>query len=423
VTPEDFDFFAPETVVNPWAMYAVLRRDAPVYRIFEPAMRRDVYVVTPFDLVQQVFADNELYSSRHGDILLAGGGNNPDVEAILSTGWPEIATLQDNDQPDHRRFRVLANKAFSPANVTRMTSFVGGVIDELIDGFIERGECDFIREFSVPLPTLVILGILGFDRSMAPKFAIWADAFVTMISHMGTREEEINAAHHIVEFQNHAWEKIKASRVKPGDDMISALIQAKDEEGAPSLTDHEILSLVRQIMIAGSETTRNTTSAGIGALLRNPDQLALLASDKSLLPAAMDEMLRYFSPVSGMWRIATRDTVLGGVQIPKDGLVMLRIDSANHDETMFADPLAFNIRRPNLRRHMAFGFGIHFCLGAMLARKEISEALPRLISRLHEMEIIEEKTDLGVFPILILRAPKALHIRFRRGTRLSAEPA
>ena len=414
---DKYDFFDPKIVEWPYDLYRLMRREAPVCKIVEKATGREIYMITPYDLVQHVFRTPDVYSNRHASILLAGGSENPEADAVLKQGWPEMDTF-DSDPPGHTRYRSLANKAFSPKAVMQMTGFIGGIVDDLIDEFIERGECDFVKEFAVPLPIYAIMGILGVGREYKDSFQAWSDAFGVMMSHMNTAEEEVDAAWKIVAFQKFAREVIDARRSKPGDDIISALIHAKGDNDEPQLNDNELLSMIRQFMLAGSETTRNTTTAGLGLLLRHPEQLTRLLGDPSLLSDALDEVLRYHSPVCGIWRIVRKDVELAGTHMPAGALAMIRIDSANHDETQFANPDVFDIMRPDLRNHVAFGQGIHVCIGAALARREMLEAFSRTLSRLKKLAIVEEKTDLSNYPGLILRAPRGLHIRFDPGPRL-----
>lgn len=413
---ERYDFFDPQVMAWPFDMYRAMRAEEPVCRIDDPGTGRPVYMITPYAMCVATFKNSDDYSNRHAAVLFAGGGHNPEVAAELAKGWPEMDTF-DSDPPGHGRYRSLSSKAFTPAAITRLTDFIRRTIDDLIDGFIERGTCDFDAEFAVQLPIYAMIAILGIGPEMCPQFQRWADAYGVMMAHTATPEEEVQAARDIVEFQHYVGDLLARRRAMPQDDIISALIDAR-EEGEARFTDSELLSMIRQFMLAGSETTRNALTFGLGQLLRHPDQLAQLRADPSLTSAAVDEMLRFQTPVGGIWRIVRRDHALAGVQLREGDIVMIRMDSANHDESVFDQPDIFDINRPNLRAHLAFGQGIHFCLGAMLARKELHESFPRLLERLEDMEIVEENSDLAIQPSILLRAPGGLHLTFRPGKRV-----
>ena len=411
-----YDFFDSATMHWPFDMYREMRRSAPVCRVDDPGTGRPVWMVTPYDLCQQVFRNSDDYSNRHAAVLFAGSGHKPEVEAELARGSREMDTF-DSDPPGHARYRTLANKAFSPSAISKLTRFIARITDDLIDSFIERGECDFHREFSIQLPIYAMIGILGVEPGLASKFHCWADSYGVMMARTGTLEEEVRAARSIVEFQTFVGDLIARRRAQAQDDILSALIDAEDE-GEARFTDAELLSMIRQFMLAGSETSRNALTMALGLLLRNPNQMAHFRRDPSMIGAVIDETLRYQTPVGGIWRIVRRDHELAGVQLREGDILMIRMDSANHDETVFDRPDKFDITRDNLRMHVAFGQGIHFCLGAMLARKELNVALPRLIERLRNMEIIEERTDLRVQPSILLRAPGGLSIRFEPAGRV-----
>lgn len=238
-----------------------------------------------------------------------------------------------------------------------------------------------------------------------------------MMARMGTLEEECEAARAIVEFQCFVAELVVKRRAQAQDDIVSALIDARDE-GQARFTDAELLSMIRQFMLAGSETSRNAMTTAMGLLVRHPEQLARFRADPLLAGAVIDETLRYQTPVGGIWRIVRCDHELAGVALREGDLLMIRMDSANHDESVFDRPDEFDIARDNLRLHVAFGQGIHFCLGAMLARKAMALALPRLVERLHDIAIIEERSDLRFQPSILLRAPGGLSLRFRPGPKL-----
>ena len=249
------------------------------------------------------------------------------------------------------------------------------------------------------------------------KVTEWSDAIMVRVGKMATKHQEIEAARQIVELHKFILGLIRARRSKRTDDLLSNAMYA-DTDGELPLSDEELLSFVQEVLVAGNETTRNTLISGMTRFLQNPDQLRLLREDPSLAVNAVEEILRLETPASAMWRIATQDTTLGGVALPKGAIVSLRYDAANHDERQFVDPERFDIHRPNARSHVSFSHGPHHCMGQHLARKELSIAFPRLLTRLEHVRMVPESSDVRVKPSVMIRARHELHIAFHAGRRL-----
>jgi cytochrome P450 len=265
----------------------------------------------------------------------------------------------------------------------------------------------------------VVSDILGFERSNYERVAAWSDAINRRVSRMGTKEQELEATRMILEMERFIDSEISKRRSHPTDDLICALIQAQ-VEGEPPLTDSEIGPIVREITVAGNETTRNTLMSGIVRLLKNPDQLQAAIDDESLIGNAVEELLRYEVPASSMWRATTRDVDLAGVHIPQGAAINLRLDSANRDEKTFDDPEKFDIFRKNARDHVSFGApGVHRCLGQMLARKELWIALPILLRRLKNLRLVSEKSDVRYWPGLLHRGIGKVYLAFDPGTKVA----
>ncbi len=413
-----YDFFAPELLSEPYDFYRRLRDEAPVYKVHHRELGQDIYLVTTYDLVQEVGGNSALFSSEFAHILFGGGSINPEADRIIATIPCEPTMLLTTDDPVHKRRRQLVSGAFTPRVIAGMTDSIGRITDELIDNFIERGECDFAREFAVHLPTYVIADILGIPRRYYDRVTEWSDAVILRVGQMASKTEEIAAAHLIVEFRKFILSVIKDRRANPGEDLLSIVVSSKVEGEAP-LTDKEVLSFAQEVLVAGNETTRNTLLGGLARLIRHPDQLRLLRDNPDMSVNAIDEILRLETPASAMWRIATQETTLGGVRLPKGAVLSLRYDSANRDERQFPQPDEFDIRRSNARRHLAFSYGGHHCMGQNLARKELAIALPRIVARLHNLRLVPERTDLSYRPNVMIRALRALHIAFDPGPRVT----
>jgi cytochrome P450 len=418
------DFADRAMLSEPHAYMKRLREEAPVTRAMGPD-GSEFYAVTSYALIQEVTRRTEIFSNKIGHMLFAGGTSSERIDAVMAQDSISPGLLLVTDDPEHKRYRALVNAAFAQGKVAHLAPTIERVVDELIDGFIERGECDFVNEFAVLLPTYLIADILGLERKDFGVVRLWSDAVITIVSRMGTEEQEFAAAKMVLEFRRFILRAIDERRAAPKDDLISDLIAVR-VEGMEPLTNAEIAPITFEIAVAGNETTRNTLMSGLVRLLRSPDQLDALAEDPSLTANAVEEMLRFETPATSMWRIATEDTILGGVAIPAGASVLLRFDAANRDPEMFEEPDRFDITRKNALRHIAFGApGIHRCLGQMLARKEMGIAWPKLLTRLRNIRVIEDKSSTEYWPGLLHRGiGPQLHIAFDPGEKLlSGEPA
>jgi len=300
-----------------------------------------------------------------------------------------------------------------------MTAHIQQIIDDLIDEFIERGECDFIADFAVKMPIYVIGDLLGLDRNEYMRLKTWSDAFLLRLSQMQSKEQDIESAKLIVDFQRHFFAMIESRRITPGDDLITDLVNARIE-GERSLDTVEILSIVQQVSVAGNESTRNTLIGGLGMLLQAPDQMEIVRRRPDIIGNAIDEIIRLEVPTSGMWRIVRRDTELAGVRIPANAVILVRLDAANRDPKQFPDPGRLDVLRRNAATHLSFGQGVHFCIGAMLARKELTRAIPTILNRLRNLRIVAARSDLTRTASLIHRAPRKLYLAFDPASRAAA---
>ncbi|MFT4054126.1 MAG: cytochrome P450 [Novosphingobium sp.] len=408
-------FYERENLANPFPLMAQMRESNPVELTTDPAGRA-IYVVTDLKLIEEAAKRTADFSNRFGHLLMAGGGADAEVASILASEPLEATLLLTTDDPEHMRYRALVNAAFATGRVSHMEERIGQLIDELIDDFIEEGSVDFVNRFAVLLPTYIIADILGLPRDKYDKVKLWSDAVITVVGRMGTREQEVECAKLMVEFRRYVKDTVKARRLEPRDDLISDLVRVQ-VDGVSPLTDDEAAALAFETGVAGNETTRNTLMSGMVQLLRHPEQLQALIDDPSLINNAIEEILRYETPASSMWRIAHHDTQLGGVDIPAGATLLLRYDGGNRDPKRFEAPDTFDIRRKNARTHIAFGApSMHRCLGQMLARKELSMAFPRLLSRMKNIRIgAGSETD--YLPSLMFHTIGSLFLDFDPGPR------
>ena len=401
----DFNPLAPETAECPFPFYEAMRREAPVYAV--PGM--GFFIVNRYEDVVSVLRDTRVFSSNSGPSLRV----EPDEEvlAIMSEGWMPVNTLLTNDPPEHARYRSLVNKAFSPRRVQTMEAPIRALASDLVDRFAAAGTVELVSQFAVPLPLTVIADALGVPRVDMPAFKRWSDDSVAPLSGFLTRERQLECARSVVEFQHYFAARLEERRTDPRDDILTDLINAR-LDGEEPLDIPEMLSILQQILVAGNETTTNLIASGTMLLLQNPEQLARVLADRSLVPNLVDEALRVESPVQGLFRMATVDTEVGGVPIPAGSRLMLMYASANRDESEFADSARFDVCRANADGHLAFGRGVHFCLGSALARMEGMIAFETLLDRLPNMRLAPAKNDLSHVPSLILRGLKELHVEF-----------
>jgi cytochrome P450 family 142 subfamily A polypeptide 1 len=356
--------------------YRWMRANQPVFRD-----RNGLVGATTYQAVIDAERNPELFSNT--------GGIRPDT--------PGMPYMIDMDDPAHLLRRKLVNAGFTRKRVTEKEPSIGRLCDALIDAVCERGECDFVRDIAAPLPMALIgdmLGVLPEDRGMLLK---WSDDLVTgLSSHIDPAGMEAQAVMNaFAAYTQFTMDIIAKRRAEPTDDLFSILVNAEVE--GQRMSDDEIVMETLLILIGGDETTRHTLSGGTEQLVRHRDQWDALVGDRSLLPGAIEEMLRWTSPVKNMCRILTADTEFHGTELRQGEKIMLLFEAANFDESMFENADQFDIRRdPN--NHVAFGFGTHFCLGNQLARLELRLMTDRVLDRLPDLRLAADGDVLPLRP-------------------------
>jgi cytochrome P450 family 142 subfamily A polypeptide 1 len=356
--------------------YRWMRANQPVFRD-----RNALVGATTYQAVIDAERNPELFSNT--------GGIRPDT--------PGMPYMIDMDDPAHLLRRKLVNAGFTRKRVTEKEPSIGRLCDALIDAVCERGECDFVRDIAAPLPMALIgdmLGVLPEDRGMLLK---WSDDLVTgLSSHIDPAGLEFQAVMNaFAAYTEFTMGIIAERRAEPTDDLFSILVNAEVE--GQRMSDDEIVMETLLILIGGDETTRHTLSGGTEQLVRHRDQWDALVADRSLLPGAIEEMLRWTSPVKNMCRMLTADTEFHGTELRQGEKIMLLFESANFDESIFENADQFDIRRdPN--NHVAFGFGTHFCLGNQLARLELRLMTDRVLERLPDLRLAGDDDVLPLRP-------------------------
>ena len=372
-----------EGVPHDW--FETLRREAPVYwhegddsPIGNGQRGGDgFWCVTGYDDVVTVNRDNETFSSNRGLVFMW----DPDDENLEQ----QRLLMLNMDPPLHTRYRRLINKGFTPRMVSELESTMRKRTRDIVDRIADRGECDFVVDVASELPLQVIADLMGVPQEDRHKLFDWSNRMIGSDDPEYGITEEM-AQHASMELYAYASELAARKRVDRKEDLISVLSTTAEVEGE-KLSDLEIDLFFLLLSVAGNETTRNLISHGMVTLLEHPDQLERLRADRSLLPGAVEEMLRWASPVMHFRRTATRDLELGGQQIKDGDKVVIWYISANRDEKAFENPYEFDIERsPN--EHVAFGGGgPHFCLGANLARMEINVMFDEVLDRLQDIEL------------------------------------
>ena len=404
----ELDFFSAEVQECPFHVYQQLQEEAPVWQM--PGT--NVFVVTRYDDIREIIRDPGRFSSSFS-ALLNTGSSNEEVNTIYGQGYEMVETLLTQDPPRHRVYRNLVNKVFSNKRIEGMRSEVEKMSNELIDQWIDEPEVDLLNRFCVPLPIYVISDQLGVPRSELSLIKKWSDASASRLGRLADEEEQIQNAKDIVEFQHYFAALLDRMREAPEDNIISDLANNTIDEGR-LLTKPEALGMIQQILVAGNETSTSAIAGGVVLLIQNPDQQAMLRQHPDLIPAAVEEILRLETPTSGMWRRATADTEIGGVDIPEGAFLMVRFAAGNRDESIFTDGGAMSVARENADSHLAFGQGTHFCLGAQLARMEMQVALTGLLNRTTDWALVEGKNPLKHSPNVLLRGLTDLHIAFNK---------
>ncbi len=389
----DYNPLSPDVIDNPYPYYSYMREHAPVYWIAPmQAWALSRYADVDFALRNpQIFSSSGFTGQTLGDL-------NP---------TPEIPWILDINPPDHTRLRKLANKGFLPRLIRAMEPRVQAITQELIAALRSQTEGDLVTTLSGPLPTTVIAEMLGVDSAQLNQFKQWSDDVVLGTSR--PTEETVRARVRTsgAALRGYFERLIERRRTEPGEDVITALVRAEEERD--SLSASEILGLAMLLLLAGNETTTNLIGNAVRNLLSHPAEMAKVRADRTLVPSLVEEILRYDSPVQLLPRVTTCEVTLANGKIPAGATVFLLLGAANRDARKFPDPDHFDVTR-NPQDHVAFGYGIHYCLGAPLARLEGRLALHALLFDCPPFTCTKE--PLPQIASVIVRGVQTLPLRF-----------
>lgn len=393
MTTQRVNILAPEFRADPHPRYAEMRRNTPVIQV-EPA---GFWAISRHEDVAFVIKNSQLFSSQGFKAAWQPEwvGYNPLANSMLAL-----------DGAGHTRLRTLVSRAFNASAINRLEVRIRKLANRLVEELAAKSEADFVSQFAMPLPAFVIGELLGLDVSLHHRFKDWSDDIASVTPEPRDSEHARRTLSSIEDSTRYISEVIEARRRSPAEDMVSDLIRAEVE--GQSLTDREIIDFLVLLLIGGLETTVHLLANSLLFLAERTDVQARLRAEPALVPGFIEEMLRYEAPVQALLRIVTTDVTLSGVKIPEGDVVLALIASANRDERHYTEPDRFDLHRG--QPGLSFGYGVHYCIGALLARMEARCGLEALLSRFSGFERIP--TELNWGQAITVRGPQRLPLRF-----------
>jgi cytochrome P450 len=392
---------SPELIADPYDDFALLRRDAPVYG----APGGD-FVLSRREDVVWALRHPELFSSMRA----APATRGPEIAAVLARSHPIVPTLMDNDAYGHAVLRKITYSTLNPGRLKVYEPRIKGLAETVVDGLVGRDTAEFVSEFAAPLPMMVILDLMGAGPGMTAQVKQWAQHWTEFITGTyPTLERGVELAESTVAFQSYVGDLVDERRARPQDDIVTELARARDEQGA-ELDTAVLVNLCRTIIFGATETTAHMLANTMELLVRCPEEMRLVEADTERLPAILEESLRAESPVQWIPRWTTGEIERHGVTIPRSARVLLLLGAANRDESSFSDT-EFLPGRQNIKDHVAFGHGAHFCLGAPLARVEGRIAFATLLARLKDFRSATDERSPRAHSA-VQRAPRQLFLAF-----------
>ena len=384
--PVDHHGFAPFDLQDPFGAYERLRAEEPV--MFDE--RIGYWVVSRYDDVKAVFEDWQTFSSENAQAPVRPTGA-PAKKILAEGGFTAYSGLSARVPPEHTRIRKVATKAFTPRRYRVLEPLIRANVDRLLDTMTARmartgTPGDLVAELAWDLPTITILTLLGVGTDQIAQVKEWATSRAAMTWGDLTDDEQVPHAHNLVKYWNFCEWLVVRGHQAARDDLVGDLVALQD--AGAEINDHEIASFCYSLLFAGHETTTTLISNALRVLLEHPDQWRTIATNPAAIPAAIDEVLR-FSPSIVAWRRkALQDGYVGGVAIPQGSQLLLVMGSANRDADVFGDPDVFDISRPDARNHLSFGFGIHYCIGNLLAKLQARVVLEQITSRFPQLRLV-----------------------------------
>lgn len=396
--------YEPFEQTDPFPSYAAMRADEPV--MYDE--RIDCWVVTRYDDIKSVFEDWETFSSENAQAPVRERG--AEAKRIMQEGgFTAYSGLSARVPPEHTRIRKVVAKAFTPRRYKLLEPAIRANVVHLVETMLSHPDRqgDLVRDLAYDVPTITILTLIGADVSQVETFKRWSDSRAAMTWGDLSDEQQVPHAHNLVEYWQECLRLVAVAHAEHPDSLVGDLVRMQDE-GDP-ITDHEIASVCYSLLFAGHETTTTLISNALRVLLGHRDQWESIVADPSRIAGAIDEVLRFSPSIVGWRRRATRPASVGGVDLPQGANLLLLMGSANRDESHFEDPDTFDSGRSNAREHLAFGFGIHYCLGNLLAKLQAKVALEE-VARLAPGLCLTDDADIAFGRNLSFRAPVAVPV-------------
>jgi cytochrome P450 len=419
VSLEGFNPFSPAAQQCPHQYYRAMQEATPCFHV----AGTDLYMVTRHESIVPILRDTKTFSSAFGSAGEAPRGEVVDrIKAVLADGWPQIPTMLTIDPPYHTRYRGTVAPYFTPKRMAELRGPVETIVDRLIDT-LPPGIFDWVQHFAIPVPIEAIAYVLNVPADRMADFKRWSDDSIANIGTVISDDRRVEAYRGIVEFQKYFAGQLDERRQRPVGDLMSDLVQSTIDTDADSvhagerrpLEMAEMLSIVQQLLVAGNETTTKAITEGAMLLAQHPQVWERLRADPAgYAPLVTEEVLRLSTPTQGMFRLVTEDTEVEGVPVPKGARLVLVYSGANRDRSVFGDDAdEFNPDRSNLKDQMAFGKGIHFCIGAPLSRLEMQVVFEQLGRRVRHIELAESN-DYRYHPSFMLRGLVHLDVTVER---------
>ena len=373
--------------------------------------RLGFYICSRYGLMREILRNTAVFSSVNSQTMDSLRQPPAEVVRLRARAISAVNTLVTNDPPSHTRYRTLVDDPFRPRSIEKLKAAIATIIDQTIDTFISQGHCEIVADLAVPIPIKVIADMLGLPWSASADIKRWSDASVEPLGMMISDERWIECTQELLAFQQFISAELEARKHAPKDDLLTHLVQARDPDGV-GLSLPEMLSLTQQFLVAGNETTTNGIAAGVQLLIDNPEQFRKLRNQPERALTMANEVLRLEAPAQGLFRVVMKDIELAGVRLPAGARVMLRFAAANRDPDNYRNPDDLDLDRHNAGTHLAFGAGIHHCIGANLAREELTQTFAILAKRFSSLQHAPGAPPPEHHPSMILRGLKALPVVF-----------
>lgn len=400
---EEFDPLGPAFLDDPFAILESIGHGTPVF--YAPAI--DYYVVTRYEDIEAVFLDNESYSAANAQLPLAP--LVPEAgEILLAGGHKPQPSMVSLDEPAHRRLRGPTARALTPRRVAAMEPTIRATLAELLDAVDESAPVDLVSAVTFPLPATVIFSFIGVPQEDYEHLKQWCGHRASLAWGRPAPDEQVEHATNMAAYRRYVRDLVAAKADDRADDFASALLAIHDED-PESLTHDEIASILYSLSFAGHETTNYLIANAIRRLLEEPSRWQAIVEDPSKIPGAVDETLRYDASVPAWRRITTRPVTLGDVELGEGSKLFLWLAAAGRDASIFDEPDKFDLERPNAKRHLAFGKGVHFCLGSALGKLEACLTLEALTTRYPELHLTPDQ-HFDFHPNISFRGPQALWV-------------